>query len=659
MNTDSLNRFLRQAAGRQDVVFAVFLLIIVAMFVLPMPTFVIDIMIALNITAAILIIATATYLKNVLDLSTFPSMLLITTVFRLALTISTTRLILTEADAGAIIDSFGAFIVGGNAVVGLVVFFIIAIVNFIVITKGAERIAEVSARFTLDALPGKQMAIDAELRSGDIDAAEARRRRAMLTRESQFFGAMDGAMRFVKGDAIAGLVIIFVNLIGGLIIGMVQLGMSFGEAGQTYSLLSVGDGLVSQLPAMLISVAAGTVVTRVVGEEARDLATDMSRQMGAEPRAIWIAAGAALVLALLPGFPTITFLVIAAGLAGLAHFLTRQRQAAAEAISSRPRDIDPATGVPVQQVLPVAEVGEVFVIRIRPELFDAWQRYDLVTPIRKALGEVRRELGFHMLPPGFQVDPSIPAGRWVFEVEGIPAAEGNAAPSGPDESAAITPEALDWFARSFAAEWRKYAARGFGAAEANAWLEEMEKRFGSLVQGVRAAVPGMNLVGAVRKLLDDDVTLSQPRAILEALARCGPGETEDQIAERVRAALSDQIAYRLREDGAMEEAYLVGPDMEDALKRLQRYGPVRPRDDATEAGRVVTELRRVADQAASARPLLVASPAVRRYLASLCRANDIAVTVVSTEEAGGRFGVTTQAMIGLPGGAAPVRTAPV
>jgi type III secretion protein V len=247
---DRLNAFLSKLSQRQDLVFVLLFSMVVAMLVIPLPTILIDILLAINITLSIVILMVALYLKNVLDLSTFPAIILVSTIFRLALTVSTTRLILAQGDAGKIIAAFGNFVVGGNLVVGLVIFFIVAIVQFIVVTKGAERIAEVSARFTLDALPGKQMAIDADVRAGDTTKEEAKKRRFILEKESQLFGSMDGAMRFVKGDAIASLVIVFVNLFGGMLIGTLQGGMPFREAIKLYALLSVGDGLVAQIPSM-------------------------------------------------------------------------------------------------------------------------------------------------------------------------------------------------------------------------------------------------------------------------------------------------------------------------------------------------------------------------------------------------------------------------
>lgn len=270
-----LMRFLQTISKRNDLLLAILLVCIVFMMILPLPTEVVDVLIGVNLTLAAILLMASVYLQDIVQLSSFPSILLLTTLFRLALAITTTRLILIQADAGHIVETFGRFVVAGNLVVGLVVFLILTIVNFMVITKGSERVAEVSARFSLDAMPGKQMSIDSDMRAGQIELDEAKRRRNKLEKESQLYGAMDGAMKFVKGDAIAGLIIIAVNMIGGITIGTLQRGMSMGDALDRYSLLTIGDGLVSQIPALFVSITAGFIVTRVSSRGQADLREDM------------------------------------------------------------------------------------------------------------------------------------------------------------------------------------------------------------------------------------------------------------------------------------------------------------------------------------------------------------------------------------------------
>ena len=292
---------------RKDLILVAIIIATLALMVIPLSQTVIDALLAVNISLSVLLVIVALYLKHPSDFSTFPSVILIGTAFRLALSIGTTRLILSEADAGQIIETFGDFVVRGSVVIGLVVFLIITVVQFLVVTKGAERVAEVSARFALDAMPGKQMSIDAEMRNGSITPEEAALRRKRLDKDSQFFGAMDGAMKFIKGDAIAGLIIITINLLGGVAVGMSIHDYSFGEAVSVFSLLTVGDGLVAQIPALLMALCAGIVVTRVANAETSDLGTDIFKELVADPRVPAIAAMMVFGIGLIPGFPTMTF----------------------------------------------------------------------------------------------------------------------------------------------------------------------------------------------------------------------------------------------------------------------------------------------------------------------------------------------------------------
>jgi flagellar biosynthesis protein FlhA len=311
-------------ARYSDIFLAFGVILIIVMMVIPIPTTMLDLLLTVNISAGLVILLVAMYILSPLEFSSFPSLLLIATLFRLALNISSSRLILTDANAGSVIDAFGTFVIGGNFVVGIVVFAILAIIQFVVITSGAGRVAEVAARFTLDALPGKQMAIDADLNAGLIDEQQARERRETVSREANFYGAMDGASKFVRGDAIAGVIIILINIIGGIAIGMLQLGLSFGEALQTFARLTVGDGLVSQIPALLISTATGVIVTRSAADT--NLGASITTQMLSSYRALGLGGAIVSLLGLAPGLPTIPFLVIGITLLGLAFVLWRQRR---------------------------------------------------------------------------------------------------------------------------------------------------------------------------------------------------------------------------------------------------------------------------------------------------------------------------------------------
>lgn len=320
--------FANKVLSQKDLLLVMVFAVILLMMILPLPLLAMDLMITFNISASIIILLMTLNLYKPVQFSTFPSLLLVTTIFRLAISVSTTRLILIEGSAGQIVETFGSIVTGGNVVVGLVIFLIITVVQFLVITKGADRVAEVGARFTLDAMPGKQMSVDADVRAGMIDVHSARDRRQVLERESKLFGAMDGAMKFVKGDAAAGLVITLINLVGGIAIGVVQKEMEFGEAARLYSLMTIGDGLVAQIPALLISVSAGTMVTRVTNPRDIDLGSEISEQVTENAKTI-ISSGIIIAsFGLIPGFPTAIFACVGLSMAGLVFWSERRRKAA-------------------------------------------------------------------------------------------------------------------------------------------------------------------------------------------------------------------------------------------------------------------------------------------------------------------------------------------
>src|ERR1700761_7763263 len=310
---------MKKILSHADLIAAVAVVMVVVMMIVPLPPGLIDLFITLNMSAAVIILMMTMHVKKPLDFSVFPSVLLVATLFRLALNVSATRLVLLHGYAGSVIESFGHFVVGGQLVVGLVVFMILIVIQFVVVTNGAGRVAEVAARFTLDAMPGKQMAIDADLNAGQINDEQARQRRDDVGREADFYGAMDGASKFVKGDAVAGILIVSINLIGGIVVGVMQQGLSFPEAAQHYSLLTVGDGLAAQIPALLISVAAGILVTRSASQ--KDLGNDIAGQIFAQQKAPMVAAGVICAFALVPGLPKIPFLLIGGALAAVAYAL--------------------------------------------------------------------------------------------------------------------------------------------------------------------------------------------------------------------------------------------------------------------------------------------------------------------------------------------------
>ncbi len=321
-----------------DILFAFGVIFILGLMVIPLPAYLLDFFLAINITMAILILIVSLYISSPLDISVFPGLLLVLTIFRLSLNISSTRLILLNGYAGKVIETFGAFVVGGSYVVGFIIFLILVIIQFMVIVKGSGRISEVAARFTLDAMPGKQMAIDADLNSGLITEAEARKRRDDISREAEFFGSMDGASKFVKGDAMAGLIINAINIVGGIIIGVVQNGMSFPDALQNYTILTIGDGLVSQVPALLIATAAGMVVTKNAGGKSLD--SQMKIQLLGNPRVLGTVAGAVLLFSIIPGMPTVPFLLLGGGLATATVFVNKNKETLLEEENVEPEETE-------------------------------------------------------------------------------------------------------------------------------------------------------------------------------------------------------------------------------------------------------------------------------------------------------------------------------
>jgi flagellar biosynthesis protein FlhA len=351
VNSSTVKRLLRHT----DLLAAVAVVCVVTMLVVPLPPALLDLLITLNISAALTIVVATMYLGKALDFASFPSLLLLTTMFRLAINVSVTRLILTTGDAGSVVKSFGQFVVGGNVVVGLVIFLILVVIQFVVVTNGAGRVAEVGARFTLDAMPGKQMAIDADLNAGLISDDQARERRSEIAREADFYGAMDGASKFVKGDAMAALIITAINLVGGIVVGMLQMNLGFGEATQKYSLLTVGDGLAAQIPALLISVATGIIVTRAASD--RDLGSDIANQILSQRRAPMVAAGAIGLFALIPGLPKLPFLLIAAIFGAIAWVVRNGMPEAQEAAAAQAKAKAAELAAPAASPEPLSEVG--------------------------------------------------------------------------------------------------------------------------------------------------------------------------------------------------------------------------------------------------------------------------------------------------------------
>lgn len=675
-------RLLDRLAARQDLVLVALLVATVGMMILPMPTQVADLLIAVNIGIAMLLMMVAIYIRSPVEFSTLPTVILITTAFRLSISITTSRLVLVQADAGEIIRTFGEFVIAGNVVVGLVVYLIITIVQFVVITKGAERVAEVAARFTLDALPGKQISIDTDLRNGDIDQAEARRRRGSLEKESQLYGAMDGAMKFVKGDAIASLVIIAVNLLGGMAIGCLQRGLSFPDAVRTYSLLAVGDGLIAQIPALLISLTAGVIVTRVTSDGGGDLGHDIIGQLTAEPRTMQIAALALGGLGLVPGFPTAVFLTLGAALGGGAWLLAaRKRRSAADAFAAAKAG--------------AREAPEPAKLRVRVGAALDARRPAIEAALEAVRAEAEAALGIAVPKLRVLAAPALPQAGFRIEIDDVPMATGEADPAllwvhgaeaelellglaharrpAPDGGEAVSVDAaaaaelrragiehLD-AAGAIAARARAVLLRNagllVGIQETQALLGRMEAGYADLLREATKAAPLPRLAELLRHLVEEQVPIGNLRAVLEAVAEWGPREANPALlAEQVRGALKRQICNRWADDTKTLSGLMVEGAVEEALRGALRPGPAGAALALDQAGseRLLASIRAhlagVADR--RVRPVLMTAPDLRRPLRALLLRHGLDVPVLSYGELAGEFGVHVIGTLRLAGAGA-------
>jgi type III secretion protein V len=631
-----------------DVALAALVVAIVGMMIVPLPTPLLDLLISTNIAAAVVLLLVAIYVSDALKIATFPTLLLLTTLFRLALEVSATRLILLRADAGEVIRAFGNFVVAGNLVVGAVIFLILTMIQFIVISKGSERVAEVAARFTLDAMPGKQMSIDAELRAGHIDHNEARRRRAALARESQLFGSMDGAMKFVKGDAIAGIVVLAVNIVGGLIIGMLQRGMDAATAARTYTVLTIGEGLVAQIPALVISTSAGIIVTRVASEEeGGQLGRDIGLQIIAYPKALAIAAGLLVILAVVPGLPTVPFLALATVLGAVAWRLLRATPApalagaavaagasggAATTLGARAATARGAGAgaddAAVPMLTPIAiEVGSALgaALGARGPGDPGPFARDVLPALRERLFA---ELGLPL--PAVRLRANV-AGlgpdAYVVRLNEVPFARGEVAPSETDVAG-------ERIGHQVLTLLRRYGHELFGLEEAQALLDSLERTHPALVREVvPKLVSPVLLTDILRRLVEEGISLRNLRDILGALAEWAPRERDPvALAEHVRAALRRPITHKFAGDGGILAAYLLDPMIEETVREaIQRtpqgnYLALEPqlsRDIVAAIGRALGP---------DGRGVLLTGADIRRYVRRLVETDHPDVAVLSFQE---------------------------
>ncbi len=645
------------------------IVLIVVMLVVPLPAIVLDMLIALNITGGLLILLTAMFVHRPLDFAAFPAVILVMTLFRLALNVSATRLVLLDGYAGKVIDTFGHFVVGGSLIVGLIVFAILLVIQFVVITNGAGRVAEVGARFTLDAMPGKQMAIDADLNAGLIDDDEARRRRAEVHAEADFYGAMDGASKFVKGDAIAAIVITLVNLIGGFAIGVAQKGMSFQDAITTYSLLSIGDGLVSQIPALLLSVATGLVVTRGVSDS--DMGSDIIRQLGRNRMPLRVAGFAAFSMCLIPGLPKIPFL-FAGGIMLLASSRIPKPEEEPEttetAIEALPSSDSPEMLAAEIQVDPLGLELSADII----DLVDPSVGGDLLDRVKALRRKVAADIGIVVPPVRTRDNLELPLRTYAIKLFGIEVARGEAPPgtvlaigeflgSLPGEPTTEPVFGLD--AKWIPAELRSqaelsgatvvdrasvitthlaevvttHAARLLGREDVKLLTEVVKRSHPVVVEELTPAALSLGEVQRVlQTLLDEGVSVRDLVRIYEALSlRAQATKDLDSLVEAARTALGPAIIAPHLVDGTVH-VISFDPQLEQRMLESMRPGeqgamialdPVTGQSMLTQLSQFLTEAENQ-----NIRPTLVCAPQVRAAVRRMVRPALSSLAVVSYQE---------------------------
>ena len=636
-------RWLKILARRGDLLLAALIVAVIGLLVVPLPTPLLDGLIATNLAASIALLMLSMYVPSALGLSTFPSLLLLTTLFRLSLNIASTKLILLNGAAGHIIDTFGRLVVGGNVVVGLVVFLIIAIVQFIVIAKGSERVAEVGARFSLDGMPGKQMSVDADLRAGLIDKETAQRRRRELEEESRLYGAMDGAMKFVKGDAIAGLLIALVNIVAGMAIGVTMRGMTLGSSIDVYSVLSVGDGMVAQIPSLFVSIAAGIIITRVdsKGRGRDQLGVQIAQQVLSQPTALLVAGALIATFLLVPGLPAWPFIILALVMVG-AGYLGRRGAAGAE--SSGHHSITPALregasdtkgevgqGVSALAVPLRLRVATTLRQALSTDAFDAALEVEKVT--------LAQELGLPF--PGLQIVPdnTLTAGQYSIDVQELQVAKSDLEKSNVLELAGEG--RTRWSREQTLAGhigWvvRRHADAFVGMQETHELLARAALQIPELTSELQKALPLQRIAEVLRRLVVEGVSIRYLREICESLVIWSAREKDIvMLTEYVRVDLGRFIVPRYLDEKGQLHAVVLDADVEKALREAIQQGPggcfLALSPEASQA--LMTSAENALSPIRSEGPqVLLASMDVRRYLKRFLATRFPAWNVLSIQE---------------------------
>ena len=597
---------------------------IFVLFILPLPPVALDALIALNMTIGVILLLSVLYIAKPLDFSTFPSVLLLTTLVRLGISVATTKMILGEAEGGQIIQQFGETVAGGNLVVGLVVFTIITVVQFIVISKGSERVAEVAARFSLDAMPGKQLSIDSDLRSGLLTKDDAREKRRVVELESKLYGSLDGAMKFVKGDAIASIIIVLVNLLGGLAVGVLYHDMTMGEAATTFSILTIGDGLVAQIPAFFCATAAGLLVTRTTDEETeKELASTIARQLGGKPHVLITAGGMALLLGLVPGFPHVVFLVLGLGLMAIGGW---GHPVLGLAIKRRLGLMQDGGAAPERTVVAAAPPRTVDPLLITIGVGDRDSRgvAALVAALeaRVRMLEAKGGVPYPALAIAAKPGADWTAGRWSLVAYDAPLGEGAMSDAELDERLPLMVGEL----------LRRNAPMFLGLQEVTDLINWLGESYPEVVKEAVRAVPLTTVAEVLRLLAEEQVPLSNLRDAVEAIAQAGQVERESRpIAERVRVALRRNIVAPLCVGGRLS-VLMIGAEVEDAIRGTLTVidGQERLAIDPLQMRALVSLLREQVDGCDAA--AILTAQDIRRPLRLLTAADLFDVPVIAFNE---------------------------
>jgi flagellar biosynthesis protein FlhA len=666
----------KQLLGRTDIMAAIGLVSILMMMIIPLPPLVLDLFLTMSITIALLILILSLYTVKATDFSIFPSLLLVTTMFRLSLNVASTRLILLNGDqgpgaAGNVIQAFGQFVVGGNYVVGVVVFVILVIINFMVITKGAGRVAEVAARFTLDAMPGKQMAIDADLNAGLINEDDARSRREQIAKEANFHGAMDGASKFVKGDAIAGIIITLINVGAGFVIGVVQKGMPMADAAAVYTILTVGDGLVGQIPALIISTAAGLLVTRTTGE--KDFGSDLKKQFTTSPVAIWVVSAILLLFAIIPGMPFLPFVLLSISLGFLAFHLDKKQKAVdEEKVEEKPAQAPAKKEENYEEMLHVdllqLEVGYGLI-----PFVDSAQDGELLNRIQSIRKQFAINNGFIVPPVHIRDNLQLNPNQYTFSLKGVRVAS---AEMMPGHYMAMDPGLVTETIRGIAtvepafglpAIWissdkkdraqiagytvvdcttvmathiseiiKQHCHELIGRQEVQVLLDNLAKNYPKLVEELVPTVLSLGTIMRVlQNLLKEGVSIRDLRTILETMADWAAATHDtDVLTEYVRHALARTISSDLAVNGVIPVITLARP-AEDAIRNSIQHketgsylaiDPIIAQRILDSIGKCITLFE------GGSRPVLLSTPQIRPYVRSLTERYYPALAILSHNE---------------------------